>query len=87
MKVLLVVQLLSSSTNLKYINQQIDKIESGEIGDQNEATSVLQKMIKIDRNVAIAMSVDMMIAGVDTVKLVNTSKLKLRVVFCRRAEF
>jgi cytochrome P450 family 12 len=53
-------------TNLKYINQQIDKIESGEIGDQNEATSVLQKMIKIDRNVAIAMSVDMMIAGVDT---------------------
>lgn len=81
------VQLLSSSTNLKYINQQIDKIESGEIGDQNEATSVLQKMIKIDRNVAIAMSVDMMIAGVDTVKLVNTSKLKLRVVFCRRAEF
>ncbi|XP_063919076.1 probable cytochrome P450 12a4, mitochondrial [Zophobas morio] len=52
-------------TNLKHINRYIEKIEKGEI-DNNQITSALHQMIQIDRNTATAMSVDMMIAGVDT---------------------
>jgi hypothetical protein len=35
--------------------------------DEDEKSSVLQKLLKLNRNVAVGMSLDMMIAGIDTV--------------------
>ncbi|RZC32516.1 cytochrome P450 12a4, mitochondrial, partial [Asbolus verrucosus] len=55
-----------SETHLKYINQYLNKMENNEIDKENEKTNVLQKLAKLNRNIAVSMSVDMMIAGVDT---------------------
>jgi cytochrome P450 family 12 len=54
-------------TNLKYINQTLDKLETKKL-DEDEKSSVLQKLLKLDRNIAVGMSLDMMIAGIDTVR-------------------
>jgi hypothetical protein len=55
-----------SRTNLKYINRTLDKLETKKM-DEDEKSSVLQKLLKLNRNVAVGMSLDMMIAGIDTV--------------------
>jgi cytochrome P450 family 12 len=54
-------------TNLKYINRTLDKLETKKM-DEDEKSSVLQKLLKLNRNVAVGMSLDMMIAGIDTVR-------------------
>ena len=36
----------------------------------SQSQSVLEKLLKIDRNVAIVMSFDMILAGVDTVSVI-----------------
>jgi cytochrome P450 family 12 len=59
--------LIYSRTNLKYINQTLDKLETKKL-DEDEKSSVLQKLLKLDRNIAVGMSLDMMIAGIDTVR-------------------
>jgi cytochrome P450 family 12 len=53
-------------TNVKYINQTLDKLQTKEIDINDETSSVLQKLLKLDRNVAVGMSIDMMLAGIDT---------------------
>ncbi|EFA07581.1 probable cytochrome P450 12c1, mitochondrial [Tribolium castaneum] len=52
-------------TNMKYVNQVLDKLEKGET-TSTEIPSVLEKLLKVDRNIAVTMSIDMMIAGIDT---------------------
>ncbi|RZC35922.1 cytochrome P450 12c1, mitochondrial [Asbolus verrucosus] len=61
-----VLKMFQLITNLKYVNQYLDKLEKGETNEEGEKANVLQTLVKLDRNVAIAMAIDMMIAGVDT---------------------
>lgn len=46
--------------------ENLEKKKSQPKGDEEEL-SVLEKLLKIDRNVAILMVLDMLMAGVDTV--------------------
>lgn len=52
-----------------YVNAALVHLEKGgsRAGSQREA-GVLEKLLKIDKNVAVVMATDMLTAGVDTVK-------------------
>lgn len=50
----------------EYIDQAIEEFEKNPSSGGEE--SVLQKLLKIDKKVAIVMALDMMMAGVDTVR-------------------
>lgn len=53
---------------MKYIDEAITRIESQENTRKDDSQiGVLEKLYKIDRNVAIVMALDMLMAGVDTV--------------------
>lgn len=55
----------------KLTNEALNKIKQKNDGkihvSENSEESVLEKLSKIDKNVAIVMSIDMLLAGVDTV--------------------
>jgi cytochrome P450 family 12 len=53
---------------LNYVNEAVEnlKLRDKNVKDDHEL-SILEKLLKIDKNVAIVMSADMMLAGVDTV--------------------
>lgn len=55
---------------MKYIDEAIAKIEAEKMTnpDPDRELSVLEKLYKIDRHVAVVMALDMLMAGVDTVK-------------------
>lgn len=59
---------LSFRTNMKYVNKMMDRLEKEESAKNDEIPSVLEKLLKVDRNIAAVMSLDMMIAGIDTVE-------------------
>lgn len=59
-----------TDTTMYYIEKAITKLgESGEKNSNvsNREKSVLAKLLKIDKHVAVVMAIDMMLAGVDTV--------------------
>ncbi len=58
----------SFSIILNYVNEAVEnlKLRDKNVKDDHEL-SILEKLLKIDKNVAIVMSADMMLAGVDTV--------------------
>lgn len=56
-----------------FVDEAIDRIEvekrnSGGVEKPENEKSVLEKLIKIDRNIAMVMAMDMLKAGVDTVR-------------------
>lgn len=55
-----------------YIEQAVIKFENKPKGssDDNRVASVLEKLLKIDKHIAMIMALDMLMAGVDTVSLV-----------------
>lgn len=58
-----------SRSTLFYIEQAIDKFEKSPSSTaQNREPSVLEKLLKVDKHVAVVMALDMLLAGVDTVK-------------------
>lgn len=66
-------QLMRSFDNLTeatlyFIDKSIQKFESEfQHNDDSYEPSVLEKLLKIDKNVAVVMAIDMLMAGVDTV--------------------
>lgn len=54
------------SATLYYIDEAIDKLGKTP-SDPNREPSVLEKLLKIDKQVAMVMALDMFLAGVDTV--------------------
>ncbi|XP_061400831.1 probable cytochrome P450 12c1, mitochondrial, partial [Musca vetustissima] len=60
----------------KFVDETLQRIEARG-GDHQEGRSVLEKLIKIDRRIAIIMAIDMLIAGVDT-----TSSVMAAVLLC-----
>lgn len=60
-------------TSLDYLHNYFEKhinecIETMDMSKREEDQSVLQKLIKIDKKLALVMTMDMLIAGVDTVR-------------------
>lgn len=58
-----------TNTTMFYIENAIAKLENNKVnaGDDNHQKSVLEKILKTDKHVAVVMAIDMMLAGVDTV--------------------
>lgn len=59
---------------MKYVDEAIARIEAAEkngIVVKDSQNSVLQKLLKIDRQYAILMVLDMLFAGIDTVSEQN----------------
>lgn len=70
-----VMQYLDEITTItkSFVDEAIDRIEeekrnSGGVEKPENEKSVLEKLIKIDRNIAMVMAMDMLKAGVDTVR-------------------
>ncbi|XP_055921318.1 uncharacterized protein LOC129952612 [Eupeodes corollae] len=52
---------------MKHVNEALERIESEKSSsNDNDEKSVLEKLLKVDRKVAIVMAIDMLMAGVDT---------------------
>lgn len=57
-------------TTQKYVNETLKELEEKEkSGVQTENLGILEKMLKINRKMAIVMAMDMLLAGVDTVSV------------------
>lgn len=64
------IKIFDFSATLHYIDQAIEKFENNpSASDENREQSVFQKLLKIDKQVAVVMALDMMLAGVDTVSI------------------
>lgn len=56
-----------NETIMKYVDRAVVRLDTkGKLGDESDR-SVLEKLLMIDRRVAIVMAFDMLLAGVDTV--------------------
>lgn len=64
-----------TNTTMYYIENAIAKLENSDknANEGSHQKSVLEKILKTDKQVAVVMAIDMMLAGVDTVS-VNTGK-------------
>lgn len=52
---------------MKYVDEAIERLQStNNERDPNQEQSVLEKLLKINRNTAVVMALDMLMAGVDT---------------------
>ena len=60
-----------SSIITSYIDKAINDFEKNPVAPGNEE-SVLQKLLKIDKKMAIVMALDMLMAGVDTVDILGS---------------
>lgn len=58
---------MNFSFNLKHIEQVMANIDSNSDKPDHEK-SVLERLAKVDKKVAFAMAIDMIIAGIDTVR-------------------
>lgn len=56
---------------MEYINEAIIKIDKNKNNntDTNDNNGVLENLLKVDKQTAIIMAIDMLMAGVDTVRL------------------
>ncbi|XP_055847821.1 cytochrome P450 CYP12A2-like [Episyrphus balteatus] len=61
---------------MKLINQALERIEMEKsISKDDQEKSVLEKLLKIDKRVAVVMALDMLMAGVDTTSTTLTGNL------------
>lgn len=52
---------------LYYVDKAVANFEKNPSNDNNRELSVLEKLLKVDKHVALVMALDMFMAGVDTV--------------------
>lgn len=56
----------------EYIDKSIEKYnDSSKLESSDQEGSVLEKLLKIDKHSAIVMSSDMLLAGIDTVRIIS----------------
>ena len=61
--------ILCLSVTSKYVNDAVERIsKEGGRKLKNGEESVLEKLLKVNRDYAFIMAVDMLMAGIDTVK-------------------
>ena len=58
------------SMTMEYINEAIIKIDAnkGKSNGANDDKGVLENLLEVDKQTAIIMAIDMLMAGVDTVR-------------------
>lgn len=66
-----------SALFLKSIDEAYEQIKHSPEDKPEEEQSVLERLLKIDKNVAFIMAMDMLTAGIDTVSKCRTSVLKI----------
>lgn len=65
---------------MKYVDQAVVRLDNSNDGtDTAQDRSILEKLLKIDRRIAIVMAFDMLLAGVDTVSL-RTEKIFKQII-------
>lgn len=52
--------------SLRYVNEAVARIEKSPSVDENDQ-SILEKLVKVNKNIGVVMAVDALMAGVDTV--------------------
>lgn len=57
------------SISLKRVDEAMERLKKSENQKSDREASVLEKLLKIDRKVAVVMAMDMLLAGVDTVSI------------------
>lgn len=60
----------------KYVTEAVERYEKSPTPDDQEA-GVLEKLIKVDKNIGVAMAEDMILAGIDT-----TSSAMVSIIYC-----
>lgn len=64
-----------TETIMKYVDRAVIRLDTkSKLGDESDR-SILEKLLLIDRRIAIVMAFDMLLAGVDTVCLKNCPNL------------
>ena len=61
---------------LKYVDEAVEKFEKNPVPDENDQ-SILEKLLLIDKKIAVVMAADALIAGVDT-----TASATIGVMYC-----
>lgn len=56
-----------TNTAFLFVNEAVNRIEQHQQPQDNGEKSILEKLILIDKKVAVVMAMDMLLAGVDTV--------------------
>lgn len=65
---------------MSYVDKKVNRLEaSGEIITNKSEKSILEKLLLINREVAIVMAFDMLLAGVDTVIFIELKKEKMQI--------
>lgn len=59
---------------MKNVIEVEENLKKNPVERSEKDMSVLEKLLKIDRNVAIVMALDMMVAGIDSVSIFSFSK-------------
>lgn len=62
-----------TETIMLYVDKAVARLDARDQLNNNEASdrSVLEKLLMIDRRIAIVMAFDMLLAGVDTVEILK----------------
>ncbi len=55
------------SLSKKHIDRAIERLAKQTERDQGHEESVLQKILQVDKDYAVVMALDMLLAGIDTV--------------------
>lgn len=74
-------ELFCHRATLYYVDKAVANFEKNPSIENNRELSVLEKLLKVDKNVALVMALDMFMAGVDTVRNKTMSILiKLKMI-------
>lgn len=64
-----------TNTAMYYIDQAIARVDANDANDSNREKSVLEKLVKVDRQVAVAVALDLILAGIDTVRFIRLIRI------------
>lgn len=56
-----------------YVEEAVKKFEKNPTADENDQ-SILERLLKLNKNIAIVMAADGLMAGIDTVRFLNYFK-------------
>lgn len=60
-----------TNTVMKHVDASVQRLQAQSTTADHEM-GVLEKLLKIDRDVALIMALDMLLAGVDTVRIIHS---------------
>lgn len=58
-----------TETVMRYVDKAVERLDAKEKNTDDSVKSVLEKLLEVDRKLAVVMALDMILAGVDTVSV------------------